>query len=282
MSFCAGEVDMSETITSITCNGCGKKYKWKPQLAGKRVKCACGGIIAVPQAEVADEPDDLYALAEDAAKKLQSAESESATIAPPQEPVLGSPALATVKPGLAAAGVKDPLPLVYRRRGLSEEPKVERPPSALQNYILPAAMIALGLCLSFVEGMGRDERVLNAGQVVITIICNLALVIGAIFLASAIAGVALDDPMHVTILKVCAIGLLPGAIAGIIGNQIGGINGDIVGPLVSVALLLGSFFLLFRMAVQDMVICVMLVWNIRSAVMYAMWRAEGIIGGHDI
>jgi hypothetical protein len=55
----------------IVCAGCGKSYAWKPELAGKKVKCKCGTVIHVPQpAAPKEEPDDLYDLApsEEAAK----------------------------------------------------------------------------------------------------------------------------------------------------------------------------------------------------------------------
>jgi len=37
----------------IECAQCGKVYRWKPELAGKKVKCACGNKISVPRQ---DEP----------------------------------------------------------------------------------------------------------------------------------------------------------------------------------------------------------------------------------
>jgi hypothetical protein len=276
---------MSEaTELRIVCDGCGKTYKWKPQLAGKRVKCACGAVVTVPTAAVAEEPaelDDLYALASDAESKRAAAESEApiavqapAPIVPPPTPV--------VKPGLAAAGVKDPLPFVYRRKGLAEEPKEQIKPSPLRDWVLPAGLVPLGLWLSFVEGFGGNDGAMQISSILITIFCNIGLIIGAVFIASAIAGVALQDPIPITIFKLCAVALAPGAIGGIIGNSIGGLNGEIVAPLVSVVMLLGAFLLLFRMAIQDMVICVMLAWIIRSGVMYAMWRAEGIMSDSAI
>src|SRR5688500_16493277 len=47
----------------ITCAACGAKYKWKPELVGKTVKCKCGEMIAVP---VMREGPPLAALADEA------------------------------------------------------------------------------------------------------------------------------------------------------------------------------------------------------------------------
>jgi hypothetical protein len=55
----------------FSCEACGKSYAWKAQLAGKRVKCKCGGVMTVPRSDPAAVEDalppdfeDLYALAE--------------------------------------------------------------------------------------------------------------------------------------------------------------------------------------------------------------------------
>ena len=32
----------------FSCPSCGKEYKWKPELAGKKGKCKCGGVLAIP------------------------------------------------------------------------------------------------------------------------------------------------------------------------------------------------------------------------------------------
>lgn len=42
---------MSETIPRFSCEACGKTYKWKFELAGRKVKCACGHVMRAP-----DEP----------------------------------------------------------------------------------------------------------------------------------------------------------------------------------------------------------------------------------
>ena len=53
----------------FTCDSCGKSYSWKPELAGKKVKCKCGQPMRVPATDPADDAlpdgfDDLAALGE--------------------------------------------------------------------------------------------------------------------------------------------------------------------------------------------------------------------------
>ena len=39
---------VTTTEPKFNCSACGKEYRWKPELAGKKAKCKCGGVIAVP------------------------------------------------------------------------------------------------------------------------------------------------------------------------------------------------------------------------------------------
>jgi hypothetical protein len=45
----------------FSCPECGKKYTWKPMLAGKKARCGCGVIMTVPQPEASppEDPDGL-------------------------------------------------------------------------------------------------------------------------------------------------------------------------------------------------------------------------------
>ena len=71
---------VTTTEPKFNCSTCGKEYRWKPELAGKKAKCKCGNVIAVPaKAPIAARPapkpaeqdmdlDGLYALAQDEKK----------------------------------------------------------------------------------------------------------------------------------------------------------------------------------------------------------------------
>jgi hypothetical protein len=39
---------VTTTEPKFNCSTCGKEYRWKPELAGKKAKCKCGSVIAVP------------------------------------------------------------------------------------------------------------------------------------------------------------------------------------------------------------------------------------------
>jgi DNA-directed RNA polymerase subunit RPC12/RpoP len=60
-------------VGRFSCAACGRSFSWKPELAGKRVKCKCGEKLTVPATDPAAEMepapdgfDDLMALAEGA------------------------------------------------------------------------------------------------------------------------------------------------------------------------------------------------------------------------
>src|SRR4051812_4013409 len=40
-------------MTDFTCNDCGRRFVWKPALAGRLVRCPCGVDLRCPLAETA-------------------------------------------------------------------------------------------------------------------------------------------------------------------------------------------------------------------------------------
>ena len=78
------------TDPKFNCSTCGKEYRWKPELAGKKAKCKCGNVIAVPSkspaaaapARPAPKPDaevdfdGLYALAQEEKKATRAAPAD--------------------------------------------------------------------------------------------------------------------------------------------------------------------------------------------------------------
>jgi hypothetical protein len=59
--------DDRQAIARFTCEGCGKQYRWKRELAGRRVKCGkCLSIMVAPKTSPIDDHDDeLYDLVPD-------------------------------------------------------------------------------------------------------------------------------------------------------------------------------------------------------------------------
>jgi hypothetical protein len=66
---------------TILCPSCQKEYPWKPDLAGKRVKCTCGEVIDVPTVAPKAEVDELYDLADDPSPKAQHGVADLQSVA---------------------------------------------------------------------------------------------------------------------------------------------------------------------------------------------------------
>jgi type II secretory pathway pseudopilin PulG len=75
----------------FSCDGCGKSYSWKPELAGRRVKCKCGQAMSVPATDPAaaaadDLPDgfaDFAALGDGAPSGRHDDDGAHAAVAAP-------------------------------------------------------------------------------------------------------------------------------------------------------------------------------------------------------
>lgn len=54
---------MGSAAGSFACDTCGKQYRWKPELAGKRAKCKCGAVVDCPASDPAAGEEDILDLA---------------------------------------------------------------------------------------------------------------------------------------------------------------------------------------------------------------------------
>jgi hypothetical protein len=98
---------MESTATrAVSCDACGKRYRYKPELAGKKVKCPCGGRVRFPALESEDaEPRVDVALQQLAAVERSAPQYDEQEEAPAPAPPL-PPARSTgskAKPSLRAA-----------------------------------------------------------------------------------------------------------------------------------------------------------------------------------
>src|SRR4051794_31875728 len=87
----------------FSCDACGKSYRWKPELAGRKAKCKCGAVMVCPKDEPGKEQEeDLFELAPD----VQEAK--------PARPPISTMPLAGPLPGGAAPAMLAPSVLPYR------------------------------------------------------------------------------------------------------------------------------------------------------------------------
>ena len=119
----------------IVCESCGRQYGWKPELAGRTVKCKCGAAITVPRESpvAAVAAPDGYDLADGAADSAPTYAPAAYT-----PPAYSAPAGSreTAAAGTATAAGRTP----KARRGGTMD-------SAKKSELKKIAVIAVGLVL---------------------------------------------------------------------------------------------------------------------------------------
>jgi hypothetical protein len=149
------------------------------------------------------------------------------------------------------------------------------------ELILTPILIAVGITLMFVQAMryGAESRTLLEALpgVATELVASMGLMLAAIFVAALVVEDAfVGDAWWKTILKVGAIGLIPGPLGAIVGASIGDINGDIASVFTTLILYAGLFWLLFRWNVLYMAACVLIIWVIRTGVAYTLFKLQGM------
>jgi hypothetical protein len=120
----------------VGCPSCGRKYRWQAKMAGRRLRCACGQVVAVPASVPAVVNDPR---SDRPAGTVSAAETPVSGPAPPQRPL-------TLLPGGPSAVQR----ALERREG-------EFIPSRFGEVYLPAGVLAVGfiaqaaMCLSWVR-----------------------------------------------------------------------------------------------------------------------------------
>ena len=293
---------MSQSAPQFACPHCGSLKTWKAHIAGKHARCSCGKTLTIPDkplddAGVADSLEDAFAIAAfdksnvdiDANAPLQLAPSATKTPAfvPPPIVIEREEADGSVSSVTRTTIRSDTASLPYRKGLQREAPPPAPTISPPRDYILPAILIVVGLALCLLDGTykGDDASVpLRAaiGSISFNIAASLALAIGAVFAASAMGGVAFHEPIPLVIYKLCAVALAPGAIGSLATHWIGGFNGDMAGVFIGVGCYFALFFALFRIAMTDRVVCVLLMFIIRTAVAYMVFKLQGVKDGSSI
>lgn len=294
---------MSEAA-KFSCGSCGKSYTWKPELAGKRVKCKCGAPVSVPKenpaAAVAEDPelDDLYALSE--------GKVEEEAVAPPPIPAGdGCPSCGTaLEPGAVlcvACGYNFKTKKVLKTQRLAggggggvalagiatgvgggagvlgyagpgkrhEEGDVTWGP---KDLYIPIGLVLVGTVLTGLEiYMNRGVR--SAGLIMLAVgvltLINLILVVPAVLITVKLFDLGLG-PIHTGLMKIAACAIFPGAVGGIVEGAIGPAGGNYIGWFVSYVLTLIMFCWLLEMDYFESSICATIIWLVRTWVGYAL------------
>jgi hypothetical protein len=205
---------MTELSTRFTCDACGKAYRWKPELAGRRVKCACGHVMTAPAAPPAEE-EELYDLVPDT--EVKPAIKVTVIEHPFERPK-------PFKPGDAVA---------YARRQTPHADLVvdQYFPDRVKDLYLPLALIAGGTVIEIaITVFGRSMPLWKAGAAVgLYMIIHVAIMFFTALFAAKVLSISFG-PIPTAILKLCGIAIGPGAVGSLLGVMLAFL--PIVGPLI--------------------------------------------------
>lgn len=236
----------------FACVGCGKSYRWKQELAGRKVKCKCGQVMDCPSTAPAppepSEEDGLYGFAdEDLAAAAKGAAVSDSALCPSCQAEMQSGAvlctncgfnlkirknvmeMAKAKPAKApkaapagggAVTAASPL-LGYAGTGRKQQ---DNPDDVKENlwieYWIPTGLIIVGTLLNYLQ-ITHYDRVLYDTQgaikfLGITLLIDLALLIVGALAAIKMMNISLGSPGS-ALLKLAAVAIGPAALGNMIG-----------------------------------------------------------------
>ena len=284
----------------FSCGKCGKSYKWKPEIAGKKVKCKCGQIMAAPAAEpLAVEPevdlDSLYELA---------AEEKKATKRQKEEPVgfrcpacsselqigavmctacgfnlktgsRGAPKTsgatvvrAAAAPAAASGGVPSPM-IGYGTKntgaGAVEVDYIGDNP--LKEFGVPAGLLVAGVGVLVFQTVGSGGDFAHAlPSIGLNLIINLVFSFIGMYMIMRLFEVSFGSPGP-AVIKAAACCVLPPAIAGVIGEMVGS-DSFFVRMMVSAMLMMpltyACFYFMFDMDFDEVIYLVVVIWLVNQ------------------
>ena len=288
----------------FSCEKCGKSYKWKPELAGKKVKCKCGQIMAAPAEEpVAAEPevdlDGLYELAAEEKKASKRQREEPVGFRCPachNELAIGAvlctscgfnvktgsrggagkPAPITCPGagggGAAAVASSNAVPSVMVGYGTrsSGAPAVEVDylgDNPIKELGTPTALLLAGVGVLIFQTVGAGGSFAGALPAIgLNLIINLVFSFIGMFMVMRLFEVSFGAPGP-AVIKAAACCILPPAIAGVIGEMVGS-DSFFVRMMVSAMLMMpltyACFYFLFDMDFDEVIYLVVIIWLVNQ------------------
>ncbi len=257
---------METSRESIACPGCGKRFAWKPQYAGRKVGCACGRtFIASPPGSGVQPAEDEYDLAPEPEAPVKPA---SAGVGRRVAPVMAGP---DAQPPPPAPGAHPQGISAYPGR-IRRAAEVDDEFSPFREIHLPILLMALGLiiwvaCLLMSDGaVGSKPLAHQAGLMVCTMILCIATMLAGVAIAARILGINFGS-IGLTILKLASIALLAGAVfsaaAGMDHSRYS-ITGMAIGYNLAIIIYWWLFSVFFKLELQENLLTVGIVIILQS------------------
>ncbi|MGB7160730.1 MAG: hypothetical protein WBD40_21885 [Tepidisphaeraceae bacterium] len=179
------------------CAACGREFRWKPQLAGKKAKCKCGAAIAVPReapgAVLEEDPFEMADVPEPIAAPSSRRPSGSGANRPPPPlptddapqqiacPICSTPAPPTAvlctacgynfRTGMRMPGAGRVVARAQTTGGIAADTYQQ---AAKFSWMAPLVAILLGCCTVGVRSAGPSVGLAIAGLQLLLILGGLA------------------------------------------------------------------------------------------------------------
>ncbi|MGB7158973.1 MAG: hypothetical protein WBD40_12950 [Tepidisphaeraceae bacterium] len=261
-----------EGAGTTSCPECHKRYPWRDNLEGKKVKCKCGNVFeAALDLEGAVEPDDhTYDVSSD--DDLFA----GAQPAPPMPSATSAP-VGSVADAYPQRRSKL-LTYAHARPGESEQKRASSP---LKDWYLPIGILGLGIAFrvgqvaleSGAAGAGTAGLI---GAATIGIVLNVVLTLVAVGVSAKLMSIDFG-PLPELILKVAATAVLGGALAALTVSIFpkDDMNGPIIALHVVVVLYWILFYMFFEMDLQECLMTVAIVTAFHTAGFCILFKPLG-------
>lgn len=235
----------------FSCPGCGQQFKWRPELAGRKLSCSCGQLLKVPDL---DQPAiESYELSGEESPPARHAIDVVGNEVKPV-PVLSysriPPHRQTDPPLLASSRFRDfhlPIGTIVV--------------SALVLLLITASVVRLGLWAP--HRILADLSLRLGWDIVVTISAGAVL--------ARIIDVHLGL-LPVAILKLGAIAVARSTIWAMFGVTVGNVLGDFAGFLVSLPVFAWLLSYLFELDVRDTMLGVTFITLVRWISYFGLWK----------
>lgn len=204
-------------LPEFACEACGKKYKLKPEVAGKRVKCKCGASFTAPKAPPPAEPDEqeLYDLVDAAPEKPKAAVAPLARAMPVARPA-----------GVAPTGKA----LAYESKRKKDRFAADNLIEAKRDIYLPVGLFIVGMIALLVWAIMQAKAdstgvVLFSLLIAVKTFIKTAILIGLAFIVAPIGGLSFGSFWH-AILKFAAMIVFADAVLVWTENWIDSLGGN--------------------------------------------------------
>jgi hypothetical protein len=242
----------------FTCEACGKTYRWKQELAGRRVKCKCEHVMIAPMESPA-AVEDLYEMAPEPNKPRPMRQPVVTVVPPPPKR-----AAASVRPATAASAFL----LQYRTApvlsGGADASLIEGAP--LKDLYIPIGLILVGTIVEFaIVMLATHNRLIGfvAASVIVGVMMalNVTTMLIGILIAAKAGDMGFGHPLQ-ALLKLSAIAISVPAIYDLFAAIT---HVSYVGWMLSLIAYWSLFMWLFDLDWSEARIVVIIIWLLNLA-----------------